>query len=314
MLNTVNLDLGFSWTKAEKGGVIYRQPSIIGESKDMFDQNIEANHFIFNDEMFVGTLALNYSDIKYFSLNNNKAEAETSDILLKTVLGYLARRERVNLVTGLPINFYFKQREAFEEKLLGLADQGEYKIKKGRGKSFLVQPIVEKCKLVPQGLGIVMDYLLGDNGKIAKLKAAQLRILTIDLGFYTINLLGLNDSKIMKESKSIVLGVEKAYKLLQSYIHKLTGTSPELYELDPYVISGKYNGYDIKPLIKKAFKSLAMQIKNEIESLNMNFDIYLVAGGAAHFVFEYLDLPNKVLMDQFAQTRGYRKIGKKSWK
>ncbi|MGG1652233.1 ParM/StbA family protein [Paenibacillus sp. NRS-1775] len=314
MLNTVNLDLGFSWTKAEKGGVIYRQPSIIGEAKDMFDQNIEPNHFIFNEEMFVGNIALKYSDIKYFSLNNNKAEAETSDIILKTVLGYLARREKVSLVTGLPINFYFKQKEVFEEKLLGLADEGEYSLRKGRGKSFLVQPVVEKCKLVPQGLGVTMDYLLGDNGKILRLKAAQKRILTVDLGFYTINILGFDDSKIMKESKSLVLGVGKAYKLLQNYIHKLTGTSPELYELDPYVISGRYNGYDITNLIKKAFKSLAVQIKNEIESLNMNFDIYLIAGGAAHLIFEYLDLPNKILMDQLAQTRGYGKIGKKAWR
>ncbi|KZE68565.1 hypothetical protein AV545_02110 [Paenibacillus jamilae] len=102
MFNTVNLDLGFSWIKAEKKGVIYRQPSIMGEAKDMFEQNIEPNHFIYNEEMYVGDIALKYSDIKYFSLNNNKAEAETSDILLKTALGYLARREKVTLVTGLP--------------------------------------------------------------------------------------------------------------------------------------------------------------------------------------------------------------------
>ncbi|MGR6760244.1 ParM/StbA family protein [Paenibacillus sp. T2-29] len=314
MLKTVSFDLGFSWTKAEGGGIVYRQPSIIGEAKDMFDQNIMPDHFIYNDEMFVGNLALNYSDIKYFSLNDNKAEANTSDIIMKTTLGYLARKNKFDLVSGLPIKFYFDQKEAFEEKLLGLADQGEYRIKKGRGKSYLVQPVVERCKLVPQGFGIVMDYLLNENGKIIRLKAAKQKILTIDLGFYTLNLLGLDNYKIMKESKSVIVGVEKAYKLLQTYIHKMTGSSPELYELDPCVISGKYNGYDIRLLIKRAFKSLALQIKNEIESLNMNFDIFLIAGGAAHLIFEFLDLPNKVLMDQLAQERGYGKIGNKTWR
>ncbi|MFE6075575.1 hypothetical protein ACFVQB_13980 [Paenibacillus sp. NPDC057886] len=314
MSNILNLDLGFKWTKAERDGKFYRQPTIVGEAKDMFDQNIKSDHFVYNDELFVGNVALEFSDIKYFSLNNKKAEAETSDVVMKTTLGYLAKKDRVNLVSGLPINFYFTQKAPFEEKLLGLADQGEYKIRKGKGKSYPVQPIVERCKTVPQGLGITMDYLLDDDGKIVRLKEAKKKILTADLGFYTLNLLGFDKSTIMKESKSVLVGVEKAYTLLQTYIQKLTGHTPAIYELDPYVISGKYQGHNIVPLIRRAFKSLALQIKNEIESLNTEFDIYLIAGGAARYIFDYLDLPNKVLMDQLAQVRGYGKIGRKSWK
>ncbi|WP_339193758.1 ParM/StbA family protein [Paenibacillus sp. FSL P4-0176] len=314
MFNTLNLDLGFKWTKAERGGKFYRQPTIVGEAKDMFEQNIKSDHFIYNDELFVGNVALEYSDIKYFSLNNKKAEAETSDVVMKTTLGYLARKDRVKLVSGLPINFYFTQKESFKEKLLGLADEGEYTIRKGRGKNFTVQPIVEDCKMVPQGLGVTMDYLLDEDGRIAKVKAAQQKILTVDLGFYTLNLLGFSKSSIMKESKSVLVGVERAYTLLQGYIQKLTGHTPAIYELDPYVISGQYQGHNIVPLIQRAFKSLASQIKNEIESLNTEFDIYLIAGGAARYIYEYLNLPNKVLMDQLAQVRGYGKIGKKSWK
>lgn len=314
MQNTLNLDLGFKWTKAERGGRFYRQPTIVGEAKDMFEQNIKSDHFVYNDELFVGNVALEYSDIKYFSLKNKKAEAETSDVVMKTTLGYLAKKDRVHLVSGLPINFYFTQKEPFKEKILGLADQGEYTIRKGRGNNISVQPVIEECKIVPQGLGVTMDFLLDDDGKITKVKAAQQKILTVDLGFYTLNLLGFSKSTIMKESKSVLVGVEKAYTLLQGYIQKLTGHTPAIYELDPYVISGKYQGHDIKPLIYKAFKSLGSQIKNEIESLNIEFDIYLIAGGAARYIYEHLNLPNKILMDQLAQVRGYGKIGKKSWK
>jgi hypothetical protein len=314
LYSTLNLDLGFKWTKGERGGKFFRQPTIAGEAKDLFEQNIKSDYFIYNDELFVGNAAVEYSDVKYFSLNNNKAEAETSEVVMKTTIGYLAKKEKVKLVSGLPIDFYFKQKAPFEQKLLGLADQGEYKIRKGRGSNITVQPIIEECKIVPQGLGVTMDFLLGEDGRIARIKAAKQKILTVDLGFYTLNLLGFSKSSIMKESKSVLVGVERAYTLLQGYIQKLTGHTPAIYELDPYVISGYYQGHNIKPLIQKAFRSLAKQIKNEIESLNTNFDIYLIAGGAARYIFEYLDLPNKVLMDQLAQVRGYGKIGKKSWK
>lgn len=63
-----------------------------------------------------------------------------------------------------------------------------------------------------------MSYLLDKNGKLINKHIARKRILVIDLGFYTLNLLGLDKLDIMKESTSLLLGVEKAYKLLRRYL------------------------------------------------------------------------------------------------
>lgn len=79
------------------------------------------------------------------------------------------------------------------------------------------------------------------------------------------------------------------------------------------MISGIYEGRNIKPLIAKAFKSLAIQIQNEVDGLNINFDYYLIGGGAAYQVFNTLNFKNKILFDQLSQIRGYEKIGVRAW-
>lgn len=314
MIDNCEIDLGFSWTKGRNGKKSYLQPSIVGESKPMFDMNIKFDDYTYNDELFVGKLALRHSDIKYFSMHNNKAEAKTSDVILKTAIGAISRSNPINLLTGLPLNFYFKQKNEFEEKIIKLNDVGTYNIRKGKNNINEIKLSINNCKVVPQGYGIAMDYILKQDGSIEKHRIAKSKILVVDLGFYTLGLLGLDKMEIMKESVGLLLGVENAYKLLQSYLHASIGKSPAKYELDQHVLSGMYDGVNIRLLINKAFKALAQQIQNEIESLNINFDYYLIGGGAAKFIYEYLDLPNKILFDQLSQLRGYGKIGARIWK
>ncbi|QWU14194.1 hypothetical protein SAMN04487895_101484 [Paenibacillus sophorae] len=315
MSNICALDLGFGWTKGSYNNRVYLQPSIIGESKELFDDSIKPDDFIYGeDQYFVGKLALRQSDIKYFTMKDNKAEASTSSAITETALGYLIGNSAANVISGLPIKFYFKQKEHFEESLMKINDKDKYTIKKGNRGSYYVNPKIINLKLTPQGKGIAMDYLLKDDGTLDKISEAKKNILVIDLGFFTLNLLGLSKMETMKESTTLLLGVDNAYKLLQSYIQKAIGKSPARYELDPFVVSGVYEGYNIKPFIEKAFKSLANQIQNEIDGLNINFDLYLVAGGAAHQIIHHLNLPNKILLDQLSQVRGYRKMGERLWK
>ncbi|OMD76905.1 ParM/StbA family protein [Paenibacillus odorifer] len=307
------IDLGFSYTKAKKGKKFYLQPSISGETQPLFDQNIKSNDFFYNEELFIGDLALRHSEIKYFTLKDNKSEAMTSEALLKTGLGYLNKSKPFNIVTGLPVSFYFNQLSDMENMLNSIADSNKYVIKKGKGNYSEIKLNINKYKIVPQGYGVAMDYLLNPEGKIEKGYIAKKKILVIDLGFYTLNLLGLDKLEIMKESTSILLGVEKAYRLLRKYLQEAIGKAPNIYEMDQYVIRGVYEEFNIKPLISKAFRSLAMQIQNEVDGLNINFDYYLIGGGAAHQVFDNLNFKNKILFDQLAQIRGYEKVGVRLW-
>lgn len=314
MTEVCTLDLGFGWTKGQRENRRFVQPSIIGEAKDMFDSNIKPDDFFYNEEYFVGKLAQRHSDVKYHSMKDNKAESGTSEILINTALGYLNRSSSFNLVTGLPLKFFFTQQDDMKNVLEKFKEVNILNIKKGNHQYTNVQPELLKYKLVPQGQGIAMDYLLKDDGTFDKSGVARKKILVVDLGFYTLGLLGLDKMEIMKESYSQNIGVDNAYKLLQSYIQNQFGKSPARYDLDPHVIEGKYEGVDITNLIRKAFRALAQQIQNEIDGVNIKFDYYLIGGGAAHYIFEYLNLHNKILFDQLAQIRGYRKIGVRLWK
>ncbi|MNX82804.1 hypothetical protein D3C86_1145460 [compost metagenome] len=194
-----------------------------------------------------------------------------------------------------------------------LRNQNSYTIRKGRTKQFKTSCEIESYKVLPQGYGVAMDYLLDDEGKIRNYNHAKKNILVIDLGFYTLNLLSLNQMKIGKESDSYLLGVSTAYKLLQKSLHNKFGRSPAIYEMDNVVLSGQYQGYDIRSLINKCFHTLAIQIQTEIDSLNNNYDLYIIAGGAAKFIFPHIKVPNKIELGQFAQMNGYEKVGKRQW-
>ncbi|GAA4878895.1 hypothetical protein GCM10023310_68730 [Paenibacillus vulneris] len=314
MVKLCTVDLGFGWTKGKSNRQIYLQPSILGETKPLFEESVKDDDIVFNDDFFVGKLALRQSDVKYFSMNDNKTETWISDILLKTAIGSLCRMHECNLVTGLPVKYYFSQKDKMG-KTLSLINGGDiYKIKNGLSDMFFVKPKVCNFKIVPQGLGIAIDYIFGEDGKMAKPEVAKKKILVIDLGYYTLNLLGLDKMEIMKESNTLLLGVDSAYKLLQRYIQEYFGKSPSRYELDPFVLSGEYEGTDITPLINRAFRSLSLQIQNEIESLNIKFDYFLIGGGAANKIESNISHPNKFILDQLSQIRGYEKIGVRQWK
>lgn len=307
------LDVGFSWTKGYQNNRAYRQPSITGTVKNVFEDNIKPDDFVYDDKFFVGNLAARHSDVKYFTLDSNKPEAMNTDIIMKTSLGYLGGKKPLNLITGLPYKFYFDQKDTLEHKIYSFNDDS-FTLKRGNSKPANIKLKINEVKIVPQGYGIAMDYILDDKGKISNKAVASKRILVVDLGFYTLNLLGLDKMEIMGESDSTFTGVNKAYKLIQQQLMSTFGKSPEIYRLDECIITGRYEGYDIRPIIDKAFYALAMQIMNDINSLNTRFDYYLIGGGAAEFIFRYLDLPNKILFNQLSQINGYKKIGVRKWK
>ncbi|WP_332629178.1 ParM/StbA family protein [Halalkalibacter flavus] len=319
MDNIAAIDLGFGWTKGVKGAATWRQPSVLGEAKPLFEENVKPGDIIYEGEegrFFVGNLAVRHSDVKYASIKDSKAESWTTNVLLKTALGCLAPREGINLVTGLPIDFYFSQKDALNEMLQQFNCGDYYKIDIAKEVTYTARPTIRASKIVPQPLGSAMDYLLDDSGNFARLDEAKKRILVVDVGYFTLDLLVIDALEINKKSCSPPeLGVDTAYRLLQQYLKEKLGKAPARHELDYVVISNEYEGYNVEPLVAKAFRALATQIQNEVESLNMNFNRCLITGGAAPLIAHYLQIGDSyVLPDpQLANVRGYEKIGRRSW-
>lgn len=311
----LSIDLGYGWIKAKVNGVYFRQPSVVGEKRIVLDDSIRPNDLIYDDRYFVGDLATRHSDIKYISTKDEKFEVWTTKVMLQSTIGFLEPQSNLYVVTGLPLDFYASQKEGFDNLLYSL--NGEcYKLKIGLTKPIQCRPNIQRVKIVPQHLGAAMDYLLDDNGALVNTDLAKKTILVIDPGYYTLGLLALDSMEVTKLSSSYAgLGVDCAYRVLQTYLKENIGKSPDIQDLDKYVLTREYNGYDIGPLIDSAFKALVSQIMIQIENLNNKFHKYILCGGCANYIAKYLTIEDLVVMPepQFANIRGYDKIGARLW-
>lgn len=316
-MTVLPLDLGYGWTKGRLGNRLYREPSILGDSKPLHDENKKDGYLTF-DGYFVGSLALKHSDVKYYSMKDSKANTWTSEVLMKASLTYLQagatnRDLGIDLVTGLPVDYYFQQKEAFEALIDRVnGSQGTIDIL-GEGE-YTLPLYIKRHKIVPQPMGAVMDYLLDDDGTLIRKDEARGRLLVVDWGRYTLDLLILDGMEIHKASCSPPgLGIDMAYNLLRRYLREKVGKAPATYEMDIIMLTGQYEGFDVQPLIDSAFKSVIHQLQLEIDGLNMHFHKHILAGGQAHLLAEHLDLDNKEVGDQLSNLNGYGKLGRRLW-
>jgi hypothetical protein len=298
-------------------GKVWRQPSVIGEARELFDGSIKPDDVqitIGDKKYFVGNLA-RQSLIPYFGTGDNKAQAWTTKILLQTAIGMVAPQDYVNLVTGLPIDYYFKQKADFDKLLNEFNLSNKYDLQVGYDK-IACSPYILNYKIVPQPFGSAMNYLLDDMGQIVDKQAAAGRILVIDIGYYTLDLLVLNGMEIGKQSHSPEkLGIDTAYSMIAAALREQIGRAPARAELDGYVRGGSYEGFNILPIRSQAFKALARQIKTEVDSLNSSFDRYIVTGGWAGEIAPMLGLSTEksTTYDGTGNVKGYQKIGVRLW-
>lgn len=307
----IPLDLGYGWTKGKNGSKLFREPSILGDSKNLHDENKKAGYKTFNG-YFVGELARKHSDIKYYSMKDNKANTWTTEVLMQTALTYLQAGD-IDLVTGLPVDYYFQQRGDFEQMIERVnGSKGELDVI-GEGK-YTSTIRINRHKIVPQPMGAVMDYLLNDRGELVRKEEARGRILVIDWGRYTLDLLVLEGMEVHKASCSPAdMGIETAYKFLRRHLREHIGKSPASYDMDNIMATGEYEGYDVRKLIESSFKSVIHQIQLEVEGLNMHFHTHILAGGQASMLDQHMHLGNKVVGDQLSNLNGYGKMGNRLW-
>lgn len=316
-------DLGHGWTKIIVNGITWRQPSVVGETRQLFDRDIKNDDVQYKGtkddvpaDYFIGNLALRHSKIKYAATTEEKAKNWTTKILLEAGLGITAANSNIYLVTGLPVDAYFKQKGQMEELLKTYNNIQPYKILQGFNKT-VARPWIVDSKIVPQPLGAAMNYLLDINGQMEKLEEAKKKILVIDIGYYTLDLLILDAMEIGRDSSSPEgLGADTAYKLIQDALKEKLGKAPSRYDLDLHVRAKEYEGYNIQPFIDRAFEALGAQIDLEVAGLNTNFYKYIVTGGWGPKVANYLTIPKEktVIYGQTGNVEGYNKIGRRTWR
>lgn len=311
ILPTIAADLGFGNGKGSDGVIEILVPSVVGQTRNLIDSGLSNRSDLemivdLKRDKFVGELALRQSPTKSFSLNDRKVNHESTLSILEFFLGALAQTDDVNMVSGLPVTYYFNQKQELEDLL-----KGSHHVNMRIGTKKINRIVnVGKVKVVPQPFGSALDFLLDDNGQIKEevKKYAVGRIGIVDVGFYSNDLLLLHGLEIIQDhSRSLQSGMSLALKAMND-----SGIDLPIYQLDKEIRQGNY-----QLAANKAFKGLAEQIMGEVQTyFPKDLDLIIVTGGGGQSLHPFFNFNHETIILEdsvFANVRGYNKLATRLW-
>jgi plasmid segregation protein ParM len=226
-----------------------------------------------------------------------------------------ATHVRLNIVSGLPVQFYKEDKAALVDLLMG----NHKATREGRsGQSFTV----ENVRVIEQGFGALLAECLDARGNIVDADLATGRIGVIDVGGKTTNLLSVKGLReIGRQTSSVSTG---AWDIVRAVREWLSTECPEL-DLRDYEIvdcvktrSVRYFGepVDLSSVVDDLIGEFSDSIVAEVTQLwngAAQLDAILVAGGGAHLVGEAIKARYRhartVSVDPvFANAIGYKRF------
>ncbi len=329
MAKLVGLDVGYGFVKATDGDSGYSFPSVVGEGHTrqtyslrngqtpmINDLKIEMDQKLY----FVGKAAIRHSKFVYRDLSYTRNIGDDYEILFYSALGLFSssRTNEFKIVTGLPVERMHLAKD-LENRV-----KGEKTVKLPRGREIEDTKVfyVSDIEIVPQPLGSYWSQLLSLEGEDVANSPELTGI--IDIGFRTTDLAAIENGEYMPEkSKSLPVGLSKAYKEISTSLSTEYGLEKENYTLDSAVINGKINisgqTLDITNIVTNAFEKLATNILVEINSLwkCSDFDSLILTGGGGQAISSYMlpQLPQgRLATDPItANCRGYLAWGSRLW-
>lgn len=328
-------DIGFGYTKATDGRQFQVFKSLVGEANPaQFGEALlpvaatPPRHFVIGGEdLYVGELAESQSRGRGFTLDPAQFMAKYARTLgLAALAPYVEHGDPVRLVTGLPISFFRKYKDALTTTL-----QNRHVIS-------IVQPngdreertvYIEKVRVIPQPFGSLFNLMLNEQGKAVAQRFVSEKIGVIDIGFRTTDFTIADKTKYSERgSLSTDSGISVAYTAIANLLHEKSGTQVELYRLYEAVSRGtiKIRGqrFELAALVKEAFSQLAARIAAEANRLwhdDWDIDCIVLTGGGGAALAPYLQplIQGEVLAmppeqdARFNNVTGYWKYGMNLW-
>lgn len=245
------------------------------------------------------------------------------DILLKTHLSLMAKKpiSRVKLVMGLPVKSSLdKQRiEKMKAKVIRQHNLGMrlYGQKEFGNRIIKVEDLIVKA----QPHGTLCDLILDNNGNISNKDLARKVNAISDIGGKTHNLYlvdALEPLADFCDTKNS--GMYIAYMWIKDYIEQELHLNVADGQIQYIVSSGQIKGYDLAPVIQKAYRSLARKIILEIQTVWGNafpfIDNIIFTGGGATILKPYLkeEFKNAMYLSRNQNPAGLFKQGVRKWK
>jgi plasmid segregation protein ParM len=318
----IGVDVGYGYTKAiAENGESLIFPSAVGtgyerkmeklintrqSDTDNYDLVIEHNGE--KKHYFVGNLAILQSSDAARPFSDDRSKAEEIQPALLTAIAGLAKGDKVTLVTGLPLEPFFKQAQSLKtslEKMSGIQVVLN-------GERFVIQ--LEQVIMFPQAVAAMYAQIKKNNNG----KSGMVGL--IDMGFRTTDIImfDLSERKFMDSYKeTLPYGMNNIVIGIQDEIKNDTGYTASLEQIEQSLMKQRLlffdrKEYDVVEMASRQESSLRNYIVSNIKrrwrdkqkELKM---VYLVGGGAFLIrsgISEFADC-EVVQGAQFANARGY---------
>ena len=241
--------------------------------RDLQQVESDGSHYLVGKD---GIDTLSSRDDRGRTLLTNYIETPQHLALFRGALAYLGESEIDLLVSGLPVNFFAQHKERLAERL-----KGEHSYPDGKK----IQ--VRDAWVIPQPIGGFINYFMNES-EIDNI--VELKSLTIDVGYYTVDWLVCRGLKLQDERSGSTAGGMSL--VLEKLTHLISEDRQAPFSDINIVDTGIQNGfkariqgkeYDFSHLVKKMDAYIAIAIQSVISSVGSldDIDVIVLVGGGA---------------------------------
>jgi len=302
-LQVLAVDLGFGFTKATNGDRSLIFKSLIGEAdqQQFARQSLlppatqDHLHFEFDEAgVFIGDMAERQSNVRSFTLDQNRFISESAVTLTLAALSRIATPdEPIGLVTGLPISEFSSWSDELSRTLRG---EHLFHAIDERGEREEVRLDIPEVQVIPQPFGSMYELLLNDHGEVADRRLMQEKIGIIDVGFQTADFTISDRTNFLERgSQSTDSGIARAFSLIATKLREKSGVNIEVYRLYDAVERGRIKirgkSFDLAKLTEHVMSQLATEIAttaNELWADDWDIDSIVVSGGGGAVLAPYI--------------------------
>ena len=304
----LGLDIGFGDVKGVHAEGVFRMPTAVAHAKSGL---LELGEFAGNEEEFV-------FGGKAFHVGEKAVEKALStrsfDFLKKyaPLLAYKAVKDSgkkfTRLAVGLPLAWYTPQNRKFFASALK-----KFEIN-GETLSF------ERVDVYPQGVGILMDYRFGVDGK--ELSGTAIDGLVVDVGFNTVDVVAFSQGAAAKADSAMFerAGVSRIAQDLILAVQADCGLNLSEQEAKKVLMDGKIRVYGAEKNLSVTIEAIAenyvewlldLLVSRWEDKLQRSCKL-IIAGGGAHFLAgsipqRYAGIVHVPDQPEFANARGFYK-------
>ncbi|ACN15200.1 conserved hypothetical protein [Desulforapulum autotrophicum HRM2] len=334
-MEVVGIDVGFGFTKAFNGknSVVFK--SVLGDStqiqfrSSLGDDQDNSNLHVTLDgkSYFIGSYAEQQSNVKEFTLDQDKLLTDFVKVLALTAIGVCCENNAsLNVVSGLPVGFLTRDYKRFADLLTGRHEI----IFHYENKDDITRRIhINKIQMIPQPIGSIFNLLMDDRGKITDRKLSGQKIGVVDIGFKTTDFSIFDHLQYIERSSTTMdTGISKCFSLIANKLRQESGVNIELYRMFSFIESGaiKIRGreYNIANLKKRVYAHAAAAIAADVNRLweeDWDMDSIILSGGGSMELAPFLRSliqGNVIPIANDVDTRlnnvqGYLKFGRHKW-